>query len=50
MFDSFPLKTSVFINLNKFKKIVTVPIIFSHHNGMKLEIHHKKKTEKHTKT
>ena len=37
-------------SLNKFKKIKIISSIFSDHNGVKLEINHKKKTEKHTKT
>ena len=36
-------------NLNKFKNEITSSI-FSDHNPMKLEINHKKKTEKHTKS
>ena len=35
-------------SLNKFKKIEIISNIFSNHNGMKLGINHKKKTEKHT--
>ena len=35
---------------NKFKKIETLSSIFSDHNGMKLEVNHRKTTEKHTKT
>ena len=31
--------------LNKYKKIETIPCIFSDHNAMKLEINHKKKLE-----
>ena len=38
------------ISLNKFKKIEIVSNIFSDHSAMKLEINHKKKSEKHTKT
>ena len=37
-------------SLNKFKKIEIIAGIFSDHNGVKLEISHMKKTEKHTKT
>ena len=37
-------------SLNKFKKIEIISSIFSDHNAMKLEINHKKNTEKHTKT
>ena len=37
-------------SLNKFKKIEIISHIFSDHNAMKLEINHKKKTEKCTKT
>ena len=37
-------------SLNKFKKIETISSIFSDHNAMKLQINHKKNTEKHTKT
>ena len=37
-------------NLNKFKKFEIIPSIFSYHNAMKLEINHKKTTEKHMKT
>ena len=33
-------------SLNKFKKIEIIPSIFSDHNGMRLEINYKKKTEK----
>ena len=36
--------------LNTFKKIKIISSIFSDHNAMKLEINHKKKTEKYTKT
>ena len=36
-------------SLNKFKKIEIISSIFSDHNAMKLEINHKKNTEKHTK-
>ena len=35
--------------LNTFKKIKIISSIFSDHNAMKLEINHKKKTEKYTK-
>ena len=38
------------ISLNTFKKIEIISSIFSNHNDMKLEINHKKNTEKHTKT
>ena len=38
------------ISLNKFKKIEIVSNIFSDHSAMKLEINHKRRTEKHTKT
>ena len=37
-------------SLNKFKKIEIISSIFSDHNAMKLEINHKKNTEKHSKT
>ena len=37
-------------NLNKFNKIETVSSIFFDHNAMKLEINHKKNTEKHANT
>ena len=37
-------------SLNKFKKIEITSSIFSDHNTRKLEINHKKDTEKHTKT
>ena len=37
-------------HLNKFKKIEIISSIFPDHNAMKLEINHKKNTEKHTKT
>ena len=37
-------------SLNKFKKIEIISSILSDHNAMKLEINHKKNTEKHTKT
>ena len=37
-------------SLNKFNKIEIISSIFSDHNAMKLEINHKKNTEKHTKT
>ena len=36
-------------SLSKFKKIEIISTIFSEHNTMKLEINHKKNTEKHTK-
>ena len=36
--------------INKFKKIEIISSIFSDHNAMKLEINHKKNTEKHAKT
>ena len=36
-------------SLNKFKKIEIISSIFSDHSAMKLEINHKKNTEKHTK-
>ena len=32
-------------NFNKFKSTNTVSIIFSDHNGMKLEINHRKRSE-----
>ena len=35
---------------NKFKKIEIISSIFSDHNAIKLEINHKKNTEKHAKT
>ena len=35
---------------NKFKKTEIISSIFSDHNAMKLEINHKKNTEKHSKT
>ena len=38
------------INLNKFKKIEIILSIFPVHNAKKLEINHKKNTEKHAKT
>ena len=34
---------------HKFKKTELISSIFSDHNAMKLEISHKKNTEKHTK-
>ena len=34
-------------SLNKFKKIEIISSIFSDHNAMKLEVNHKKNTEKH---
>ena len=37
-------------SLNTFKKMEIVSSIFSDHNAMKLEINHKKNTEKHAKT
>ena len=37
-------------SLNKFKKIEIISSIFSDHNAMKLDINHKKNTEKYTKT
>ena len=37
-------------SLNKFKKMEIISSIFSDHNAMKLEINHKKNTEKYTKT
>ena len=36
-------------SFNKFKKIEIIPSIFSGHIVMKLEVNHKKNTEKHTK-
>ena len=36
-------------SLNKFKKIETIPSIFSEHNAMKLEMNHKN-AEKYMKT
>ena len=33
-------------NLNKFKNIEVISSIFSDHNGMKLEINHRKRNEK----
>ena len=33
-------------NLNKFKRIEIISIIFSDHNGMKLEINHRRRNEK----
>ena len=36
--------------LNKYKKIETIPCIFSDHNAMKLEINHKKKFGKPSNT
>ena len=35
-------------NLNKFKNIGVISSIFSDHNGMKLEINHRKRNEKKT--
>ena len=37
-------------SLNKFRKIEIISSSFSDHNAMKLEINHKKNTEKHAKT
>ena len=37
-------------SLSKFKKTELISSIFCDHNSMKLEINHKKNTEKHTKT
>ena len=37
-------------SLNQLKKVEIISIIFSDHNGIKLQINHKKNTEKHTKT
>ena len=37
-------------SLNKFKKIECISSIFSDHNDMKVEINHKKSTEKQTNT
>ena len=37
-------------SLNKFKKTEIISSIFSGHNAMKLEINHKKHTEKYAKT
>ena len=37
-------------SLNKFKKNEIISNTFSYHNAMKLEINHKKNTEKHKKT
>ena len=37
-------------NLNKFTKIEIISNIFSDYNAMKVEINHKKKTRKYTKT
>ena len=37
-------------SLNKFKKIEIISSVFSNHHAMKLEINHKRNTEKHTKT
>ena len=34
-------------HLNKFKKMEIISSIFSDHNAMKLEVNHKKNTEKH---
>ena len=38
------------ISINKFKGIEITSSVFFDLNGMKLEISHKRKTEKHTKT
>ena len=38
------------LNLNKFKNIEIISNIFSDYNAMKVEINHKKKTRKYTKT
>ena len=35
-------------SLNKFKRLEIISSIFSNHNGMKLEINHKKKNGKRT--
>ena len=35
---------------NKFKKVEVISSVFSDHNALKLEINHKKNTEKYTKT
>ena len=35
-------------NLNKFRSIEIISSIFSDHNGMKLEINHRKRNEKKT--
>ena len=37
-------------SLNKFKKIEIISSTCSDHSAMKLEINHKRRTEKHTKT
>ena len=37
-------------SLNKFRKIEIISSIFYDHNAIKLEINHKKNTEKHAKT
>ena len=37
-------------NLNKFKSIETISSIFSDHNGMKLEVNHRKRNKKNTET
>ena len=34
-------------NLSKFKKIESIPSIFSDHNAMRLDINYNKKTKKH---
>ena len=38
------------MSLNKLKKNEIISSTFSYHNDIKLEINHKKKTGKHTKT
>ena len=38
------------MSLNKFRKAEIISNFFSDHNGMELEINHKKYPEKHTKT
>ena len=35
-------------NLNKFRSVETISSTFSDHNGMKLEINHRKRNEKKT--
>ena len=37
-------------NFNKFKSIETISSIFSDHNGMKLEVNHRKRNKKNTET
>ena len=37
-------------SLSKFRKFEIISSIFSDHSGLKLEMSHKKNTEKHTKT